>query len=407
MNLAIAFVCFHAFGVSGISAAEPTIKSDYMPENLYLVRATVIEVRKKKPMESHDVGQLRIDDVVDGPDSFKGKQFTCLIGNIFQFGSTQKTYVDGAVSQLEKGVEGLWWVYMDQDGKTVLPELRRDLHENVTALRLNRFPYLKMPGAYWEIRDPAINNIEWEKLKKARYEEIVKQGELWAETVVALRNAKSDDDRRAMFEKIAATENSPMAGWAVALLSRGPMKEAVAFLTKLAENTKVTPDAQATIDRKLCRIDPMGWKTSETCKAMLIRWLADDSQYRELLTAGSNRIRDAIGLKEIDEPMLVSVLATVTARAAKLKDYEIGNFKMLLDHARFLITDRPVRFDFLVALARDSKDEEIRVTAAYDLRLFKPLTADEEKTIVKIRDEVTGAELKKFLDRLIAIPPKK
>src|SRR5262249_1534623 len=124
------------------TAKPPT--SAYLPENLYLVHAKTVSVsgNDAAPTAIPRQARLVVTRVYLGPEELKGKRFECETSHWQPMGSGAWSLPrDDAVTFVEEGVEGLWWLYHDRKADAYRPELRGKV---VDELKIRyRFPIQK------------------------------------------------------------------------------------------------------------------------------------------------------------------------------------------------------------------------------------------------------------------------
>lgn len=359
-------------GVLFFCHAPPTdskTQSAYLPPNLYLVRATTVKVWRDEG-EMHDTGQLRITRVIAGPKRLLNQEFLCKAGYRKFPGAQDFGLLDGIVGYLEKDAEGLWWVYEDPSYLTLCPELR---HAVTDAYRLNAFPYQKTKKSdmVWEeMTSPRFAGIKPEKMEEAWTSLRKKEEPIWVDAVASVYSAKSDDDRRVLLERYAADPGSPVSGWAITLLARGPRESAVKFLRGLAGNDRIDPDAQVTLDRVLCKLDGKDWAKSSARLDMLRRWM-DVKSSRYLFTLACHRLREAVSVGDLNAEMFAAVLKPAIARYDCLTEAQMRSMCLLLGSVRFAKADRDKGFKFLDDLADNCKSENLKSSAIEGLQQFK------------------------------------
>jgi hypothetical protein len=377
--------------------------SIYLPVNLYLVRATTLKVGKD-PKATHQLGRLRITRVIAGPAKLVGKEFECYAGP--RHTSPEVLYsgrpFEDVVWNLEVGTEGLWWVY--ESGPTVYPDLHYDV---VERLRLNDFPYLGTKDPDWgaaELYHPRMADVKLEspwdtKWNKTNRERRRHEARAWEQAVSEVYSAKSDADRRALLRLFAAAPRSPVSGWAIALLTRGPWKEAVRFLRGLAKNDQLDGDAQATLDRELCALDGKKWRGSAERRAMLCRWMESKST-GDVFVSGCRRIAQAWLDDELDPQEYFAAVRTAVSECEKLNENERYAVERYL-FVRYKKTERKDWFDFLAEIVRTAKVPWVRIHAVGGLEQFAPATEQELKVVEKLRANEPDREVQEWLDHVL------
>jgi hypothetical protein len=216
-----------------------------------------------------------------GSVSLKGKTFECSTSSS-QLGSG---YGDGNyrhVQMLEKNTDGLWWLYFDPKEKKLRPELRGEV---VDAYVIRSFPITNGKYSTAGLAGRFDTKVEW------------MEGLAWADAVETVYKGKSDEERAVILRRLAATEQSPIAGWAINLLGKVNPKGTTEFLKALAANEKRSAESHVVLDKTLSRLDSK-WNSSDHWERLLTRWVGSpDLAY---FNAGLKRLWQAGRNNEID-----------------------------------------------------------------------------------------------------------
>jgi hypothetical protein len=302
---------------------------------------------------------------------------------------------------LEKGTDGLWWLYTDPTDGTLKPQLNFSV---LSQYQILYFPYLKtskkavlhygLHGPYRDFKDVV-----------AEY----KKGLAWAELVETVYRAKSDVERQTLLRRVAVTGSSPAAGWAMAILGESKPKEATKFLHELVDNDNLSPDNQVSLDRVLCRIDRPGWWASNRRRRLLERWLNDGAANPMLFAAGCERLLEGLHSGDLGFALYSKVLAPVLARADRLPEVAVWWLgRTLRELSPVRAEDRQAVFDWLVPYVRQARlvqyynqpaqSSFLRVHAASGLQALRPLTLAEIETVRFLRQETDDSGVRKALD---------
>jgi len=274
-----------------------------LPADLYLVRATVVEVRQKEyPIQlapgvspyttrssyTQPVSVLRIDHVYLGPASLKGQDFRYEQGP-FHFSGPQSGRNDVSVEAPPKGTEGLWWVRSRQptdDDKTPFEaEVREEI---VVANRIAAFPIQKvripwtLTGADLARAESDYQRAEWVRKHtearaelQARSDTQYRDGLAWADAVEKVSRAGTADDRLRLLRGYA-TKKSALGAWAVAWLGQSADPASLALLRELATDRALPLTSHLAIDATLTHLDgyrpELKWVGSEARLALHERW---------------------------------------------------------------------------------------------------------------------------------------
>jgi hypothetical protein len=264
------------------------------------------------------------------------------------------------IEVLKKGTEGLWWVFEDAEDKTLRPILdAHTLHE----LGIGYFPYQKNLGL--SLGEPA--NHRFETGPKLQVE-FWKEGEAIVKGVAEVYAAKTDKERRVLLERYAATEGSPIATWAIAMLARGPREPAARYLMALVKNDKLEATSQIKLDELLCELDAKGWVGSKDRKRLLVRWL-DVSVADFLFHLGCNRLKGLGGI-DLDAAMFVEVVSAAVARADLMSEGKVQYLADLLRSTPHRLDeadkrDQAMVMDLLADVVRTAKSGKL-IRAAID-----------------------------------------
>lgn len=375
----------------------------YLPPQTYLVRAKMVD-KARHSNDIHDKALLRVTKVVAGPKRLFDQEFDCLVGSRFiyasGFGPGCEWPLDGVVEHLDKDVEGLWWVYEDPDFQILKPELR---YTEVERYRLHSFPLLHTKKALngFNDFDPRLAGVE-----RGKYEEVLqelrrKDAAAWEEAAAAIYNAKTEEQRRALLEKHAATADSLLSGWAISLLARNPREATTRFLRELSANDKIHADAQITLDCALCRIDSKDWPKSEPRLKLLRRWL-DPKASDTLFAFGCQRVRESYLARETSLSHFTSIFSIAIDSADKLTKEQNRVLAEQLGAIRFPAAERNDGFRFLINVFEKGKTNWVRATAVRALRGFRPFTDDETKAIRTLRDKEQNKDVAAWLDGVLA-----
>ena len=82
----------------------------------------------------------------------------------------------------------------------------------------------------------------------------------WAEAVEKVYKAKSDEERAVILRRLAATEQSPVAAWAINLLGKVNPKGTAEFLKSLAANEKLSLESHVVLDLEQASFPVVGEK---------------------------------------------------------------------------------------------------------------------------------------------------
>jgi hypothetical protein len=281
-----------------LSASQEQPKSVYFPANLYLVRArTDAIVEKNVPdLGKSEVGTFVITHVYVGPAQLKDKTFEGgtrpppLGGN--------KIDSDRNIWYIKKDVDTIWWLYTDPKTNKLLPELRGEV---IDTYRIRRFPYQDAERATTPDSNPFVT---WGSYK---------EGLAWAEAVEGVYKAESDEARAGLLQRLAATEQSPVAGWAIAVLGKANQTGTGNFLKTLAVKDKLSLDSQVALDAVLCSIDAKNWPTCQMRQQLISRVAPELHKLRPFYKAGfSDLIRQL--RKEATDPMTQKTLDALLER---------------------------------------------------------------------------------------------
>ena len=279
--------------------------SKYLPP-LYLVRTTTVRVWREKN-EYFDRGRIRITKVVAGPERLIKCEFEATTESPYQLGSTfgRKKYPNTFIWLLKEGAEGLWWVNEEGNDQTLRPVVEGAA---VHLFGLNTFPYQKTKTKpfFGEPESPLKQGVLWQ------------EGEEFAKAVAEVYAAKSDDDRRVLLERYAATEESPIATWAIALLARGPRAPTIKFLRDLVKKDKLDAPSQMMLDELLCRFDTKKWAGSPERKELLTRWL--DPRAKDILFLEACYRLQSAESDDLDVELFVEVVSQAVASADQMKE---------------------------------------------------------------------------------------
>lgn len=374
-HLPLVFVLGFAQPADGISAESSN--TAYFPPNLFLVRAVTRDVKKAE--RQYDAGTFLITYVYAGSVSLKGRTFECSTstGQIFTSVRLDK---DRHVHFLEKGTEGLWWLYLDKE-KTLRPELRGDV---VDIYHIRPFPFTNGKYSTAGLAGRFDTKAEW------------KEGLVWAEAVETVYKAKSDDERAVILRRLAATEQSPVAGWAINLLGKVNPKGTTEFLKKLAGNEKLSAESHVVLDKTLSRLDYPKWNSKDHWERLLPRWVAsDDLSY---YNAGMKRLWEAGRNSEVDFALYAKILDPVLAKADRLKDGQQQWLGTVLETPPTFPSDRDRAFAWLAGQVRTGKTEFVRTHAAAGLRVFGSLKSAQLKVVRELREQSNETQVQQALD---------
>jgi hypothetical protein len=197
----------------------------------------------------------------------------------------------------------------------------------------------------------------------------------------------------------AAAPRSPVSGWAIALLARGPEKAAVRFLRGLAENEQLDGDAQAMLDRELCKLDGKRWRGSAERRAMLCRWL-DPKSPGDVFVSGCQRLKQTWADGDLETEQYIAAVRPAVVGSEKLNEAERYAFGGLI-FGRYEKSERKVWFDFQTEVVRTAMVPELRHEAVLGLKKFAPATAHELKIVEKLRDDERDREVRERLDYVL------
>jgi hypothetical protein len=385
-------------------------KTSFFPPNLYLVRATTVEIKKVRRMIEispndrlrdrierskkrtvpelwSEIGAFKISQVFVGPKSLNEESFECPVSHAL-IGTQIEPNNDRYVESLEKGSEGLWWLIRDpKDGK-LRPELRG---KSIDLYQTRRFPY----------QNHRLGRIVQDYGRT--FENDYKQGLLWAESAEKVYHASSDEERTRLLKEIAALDGTPSAGWAVALLANVNSKGTIEFLRSWSRNEKLSADSQVTLDRSLYRLDPQNWRSCDDRQRLLSRWLAPDATMANLQD-GCFRLLEAAYKGEIPFQLYAKVVDRALANTEKLDEHRVWWLARLLREEHFPAEDRDDAFDWTVAHVRKGKTEILAAHAASGLQQFRPLSAERLKVVRALRDEATDPQVRKELNVVLRSP---
>jgi len=360
-----------------LPAATPPA-STYLPENLYLVHAKTVRILQWDERGTPSRGRFLVTRVYLGPVELKGREFECETGWSKTFKAT--SHPDRLVHFVAEGVEGLWWLYHDPIVNVYRPELRgKTIHE----LRIQRFP----------IQNHRYDLGDWGRFVdvEPRFQEALAS---WAKPVEAIAQAKSDDDRLALLQRLAANPKAPAAAWAVVLLGGSRTKEAVMALRELAGNESITLEAQYALDEALCRRDGPNWFRAERRKQMLARWLNE----ARLDSGGEERLMLALGYGELDYATYIALVEPCFAKLGRYSEWQQELLARLLGPSPQRAEDKVRMFAFLTPLVRNSPVRRVREAASHALQDCRPLTEEQTGVVRELRDAARDPLVIKNLD---------
>lgn len=338
------------------------IQAVYLPPKLFLVHVTTAGFEQKKGCAE---AKLRITKVLAGPDRLIGKEFGVntepqITGN---FGVSRLQ-----VGQLKVDGEGLWWVFEEGNDRRVAAML-----DVKVAIKygLVFFPYQTTKTAPFFDRSTFEFHVKryW-FVRPLQQKELCAEGEAFAKCVTEVYAAKSNEERKRLLEKFAATENSPVAGWAMALLSLGPRDAAVKHLRTLVEKRDIEPSSQLMLDEILSELDGVKWAASPERWKLFTRWLqarADNVLFEEgcaYISDMQEFYRDTYGLQILEA-------LTVAVEEAPVKErWQAVVLSGLTSRLRFDSNDKK-RVEELVARIRKVAKGDLAIDAVNDMKWWK------------------------------------
>jgi hypothetical protein len=244
-------------------------QSDSIPDNLYLVKVTTVEVGRREVEGTAVSGpvnllpstipeaKFEISKVYLGPDWLKKRTFTC---DLVPYPITVINPLDRLQINVgfEKGVEGLWWVSSNSNGKGRIEPVRSP--GVVDPLGIRPFPYQKM-------KSDGVHNYQNAQEMMQGYQE----GLAWAEAVEKVDRAPTKKERGKLLREYASEYNS-RAAWAISWLSRSGDQELVPFFQKLVADEKQPIENQVMLDRVLGLLDEKNWMGSKEQGALHKKW---------------------------------------------------------------------------------------------------------------------------------------
>jgi hypothetical protein len=292
---------------------------------------------------------MRVTQVLAGSERLLNSEFEATNEWFFPEGRLLPgpKYPDTYFVWFKEGAEGLWWVFEHAKDRSLCP-LRSG--EIVHKFCLEHFPYQTTKGAsiFFDVERPRI-----------KQDELWKEGEAFAKVVSEVYASKTEDGRRVLLERHASTEESPIAGWAMALLARGPQDAAIKFLRGLVKKNKLEVASQMRLDELLCQLDSKKWSGSNERKEMLARWLDAKADYI-LFREGCLRLRDARG-GDLDTKLFVEVVGASVAQADQMSEAKVIRLGDLLRFSGlwFGEADKKTGREFLEKMKNVSKSESL------------------------------------------------
>ena len=300
-------------------------------------------------------------------------------------------------SEFTAGVEGLWWVTQEPDRRVLIPEIRRDVCEQMSIIP---FPYQKIKRFY-DMGSPETPETvrRQEGVAAAHWQE----GEAWAAAVEAVYSARTDDDRAALLRKYAAAPNSRASAWALALLARGPTRPAVEFFRGLVADDRLYPGAQTRLDALLCRLDPEAWPASAARRALLGRWMTRGVQ-SPLFPAGCLRLEGAVHEGSVGPALIAELVRPALAEVEKTGESDF-HLERLLVHPRYRPEDRAAGFRFLLDVVRTTKIAQLGSEAVRGLGDFRPLEPAEVALVRNLLAKETDPVIRANLGGVLRLAP--
>jgi RNA polymerase sigma factor (sigma-70 family) len=389
-------------------ASEEVAFKVTFPSQLYLVRLKTKDV-KAADLDNQSATFV-IEHVYAGPNALKGTSFQYTTRNAPLMGSDFGRAGNVRV-HLSEGGEGLWWLSM----QTVVPPSGKFIYTTTLApivamneldrFQIRQFPYQK----HRSYRD--LDGF----LSMAQQANSYNVGLAWAEAVELVYRSTSESTRGALLRQLALPEDSPIARWAITMLSNAGGKEAIPALTEEADNPELTVSSLLVIDRVLCRLDKYGWRKSAGRERLLRRCLVEQSVAD--MTLACNRLRGALLEDEIDFPFYAKVLDPVLARAHELDAEKVWTLGPTLSELRISATDPQVAqrdpgaawekyiggFDWLMKQVKECKSPLLRLHAAAGFHSYFPAHENQSKRVAELRDASKDPAVRKELDYLLGL----
>lgn len=388
-----------AIALAQSSAKSDDVESVYLPNDYYLVRAKTIDVWKE-PKDARSIWQyeqanLKITEAIAGPKRILNREFLALTAPPFTPGR-QPLRRDYTYPVPGRNEESLWWVWNDNERMRPMVGI-----DQARTLGLRYFPYLKSEsGAYYvwnefrKDKPDASKEREW-RLRYAaslvsdnvflsprenrlyqhlRFSQEATPADLWAEAEAFAKVAgqvyhvKNDDERRVMLEKMALNERSSSAGWAMAMLARGPSEPMPKLLRAAAALENLEATSQVMVDYLLRRSDRDGWdrsfewKNSVERRRMLERWTSEKADLVQF-HFGFERLVDALADEELSLKMFKDVAGPSIKGVERLDQAKAAVVIRSVGELRFSKADKEAGIDFLADMVATTKSAELKKIA--------------------------------------------
>jgi hypothetical protein len=228
-----------------------------------------------------------------------------------------------------------------------------------------------------------------------------KDGLVWADAVETVYKAGSDTERLALLRRLAATEQSPVAGWAINLLGKVNPEGTVEFLKNLAANEKLSAASHVVLNKTLLRLDYWNWRSRDHWERLLTRWIASpDLAY---YNAGMQRLWEAGSNSEIEFALYAKILDPVLAKADQLKEGQEKWLGALLEcPPTFPLSGRDKAFAWSAGQVRSGKTAFVREHAAKGLRIFGHMNPTRRELVRELRAQSNEVNVQRALDSVLA-----
>jgi hypothetical protein len=228
------------------------------------------------------------------------------------------------------------------------------------------------------------------------------QTKLWAEAVEATSKA-SPENRLALLKDFAVSDVPEVSAWAVhAIANAKPQIATEAFYTEILRNGVLSVGGQIALDEVLSEIRGNSWRISEERLNLLNRLVeGKGAEYEAGLI--DNRLSVIAQHGEMDDRIVLNLLKKFADNQGFPVASRQNNIR-LMGIISNRSKDEGMAFRHLIEVIQVSKEDEMKVAAAYTIKNFESIDKDQLSIIQSLKATTTNKTLADALEEALKHP---
>jgi hypothetical protein len=228
------------------------------------------------------------------------------------------------------------------------------------------------------------------------------QTKLWAEAVEATSKA-SPENRLALLKDFAVSDVPEVSAWAVhAIANAKPQIATEAFYTEILRNGALSVGGQIALDEVLSEIRGDSWRISEERLNLLNRLVeGKGAEYEAGLI--DNRLSVIAQHGEMDDRIVLNLLKKFADNQGFPVASRQNNIR-LMGIISSRSKDEGMAFRHLIEVIQVSKEDEMKVAAAYTIKNFQSIDKNQLSIIQSLKATTTNKTVADALEEALKHP---